>query len=289
MNGSLPNHVSKPTSTEWTICHEAAARGDDFCLYKILKNNGQISFQRNSVEGNTPLHEAARRGYSRCVTILCKSLCLIEIKSNINIKNNYGFSALHLAAQNGHNQCCRELILRGSNLNTLNKYGDSPLHTACRYGHVAVARILISAFCDKNVQNNNGDTALHITCAMGRRKLTTILLKCNCKTGIRNLQGDTPLDIVKRKCFVELEIMILSMKKHYGIRCNSFFKDNIFSPYGCNSIFDARYIPLSNVELLSKSKLRDGEQFFFDLAGNIQKGKKCVNDRCYCNPITNHI
>ena len=33
----------------------------------------------------------------------------------INTRNYGGFSALHLAAQNGHNQSCREILLAGGN------------------------------------------------------------------------------------------------------------------------------------------------------------------------------
>lgn len=84
--------------------------------------------------GNTALHEAAWRGHSRCVKILCapphqrkcvkdvnKKLIkgvILETRSALHsallgIRNDSGFSALHLAAQNGHNQSCREILLAG--------------------------------------------------------------------------------------------------------------------------------------------------------------------------------
>lgn len=38
----------------------------------------------------------------------------------LNTPNAGGFSPLHLAAQNGHNQSCREILLSGANPNVKN-------------------------------------------------------------------------------------------------------------------------------------------------------------------------
>lgn len=88
------------------------------------------------------MHESAWRGHSRCVKALCalpkpktaKELKL-ESKQLKNVlqdtrgalhsallgdRNFGGFSALHLAAQNGHNQSCREILLAGGDANVQN-------------------------------------------------------------------------------------------------------------------------------------------------------------------------
>jgi len=59
--------------------------------------------------GNTALHEASWKGYSRSVAVLGKA------RANLHLKNCGGFAALHLCCQNGHNQSCRELLLAGCN------------------------------------------------------------------------------------------------------------------------------------------------------------------------------
>jgi len=101
-----------------------------------------IQFQH----GNTPLHEAAWRGYSRLVKVLS------GLKT-VNRQNNGGFTSLHLSCQAGHNQSTRELLIAGADPNLVNTYGDTPLHTAVRYGHAGVARILLSARAAPDVQN----------------------------------------------------------------------------------------------------------------------------------------
>ena len=131
--------------------------------------------------GNTALHEAAWKGFSQTVQILCKW------KANAYIKNRGGFAPLHLCCQNGHNETCRVLLLAGCKPDIKNnvctylhkffkrfkkdfvrvnskkifkliqlfsfQYGDTPLHTGARYGHAGVIRILVSADCNPSEQN----------------------------------------------------------------------------------------------------------------------------------------
>ncbi|XP_058129210.1 uncharacterized protein LOC131289062 [Anopheles ziemanni] len=227
-NGAVPENTNR------TPLHEAASAGDEAKVEALLAAGADRN-AKESVHGNNPLHEAAWKGYSRCVKLLCalpktapgkpaggKGLSIDLLKDATKIKhalhdtkgalhsallgtrNFGGFSALHLAAQNGHNQSCREILLAGADPDVQNNYGDTPLHTACRYGHAGAIRILLSAKCDFERINLNGDTALHIACAMGRRKLTRILLEAGCRQDTKNAQDETARDIAQRKNLVEI-------------------------------------------------------------------------------------
>ena len=68
-----------------------------------MKSFKIVKFQH----GNTALHEAAWKGFSHTVQVLCKA------KANFYIKNRGGFAPLHLCCQNGHNETCRVLLLNG--------------------------------------------------------------------------------------------------------------------------------------------------------------------------------
>ena len=59
--------------------------------------------------GNTALHEAAWNGYSKTLELLAKN------RASTNVINKAGFSPLHLAVQNGHNQSARVLLYAGTN------------------------------------------------------------------------------------------------------------------------------------------------------------------------------
>ncbi|ALC40672.1 dgo [Drosophila busckii] len=324
---ALPNAISGSESLSWTALHEAVAAGDDQRV-EILISRKADRLAKDSNQGNTPLHEAASRGYSRCVKLMCtapsaktqhKDKSKIKARasntiealhnSTLSISNNEGLAALHLAAQNGHNQSSRELLLAGADPDVQN-YGDTALHTACRYGHAGVTRILLSGLCDPNKTNLNGDTALHITCAMGRRKLTRILLESNARLNLRNAQGDTPLNIAIRKNYREI-IEILNTPKRIRNRTeitskhgkqepsdkekkNDIRKDTAdkpinWSPYGCHYFPDPRSFPSPKLETLPKEPLKQGEQYFLDLAGNIHKGPVSLGNTCYCGPFFRHI
>ena len=65
--------------------------------------------------GNTALHEASWRGFSRTCEFLCK-----VGKCNYYLRNRGGFSPLHLCCQNGHNESCRVLLRAGCKPNIKN-------------------------------------------------------------------------------------------------------------------------------------------------------------------------
>merc|ERR1719275_560642 len=67
------------------------------------------------------------------------------IKSvDINETDEYGFTALHMASENGHLKIVEELLAAGAKLDPL--VFDSyllPLHMAINKGHTAIAKLLI--------------------------------------------------------------------------------------------------------------------------------------------------
>lgn len=261
------------------------------------------------------MHEAAWKGYSRCVKILCnvypkdiddncnKEKLNKKKQSFINRANFAGFTALHLAAQNGHNQSTRELLYASCSTTVQNDYGDTPLHTAIRYGHAGVVRILISAKCDIDAFNHNHDTPMHISAAVGRRKLTKLLIEAGAMQ-FRNNQNETPRDIAKRKNFQEILEIIdsqpdkidkkliresLRKSKTSANRClpvkSSESHEILKSPYGCHYYPDILKFPSPRLQTLPKEPLKTGEIYYLDLGGNIRKGPIGIN-RCSCAPYS---
>lgn len=127
--------------------HEAAIAGD-FKQLDLLLRAGADRNAKDAKHGNTPLHEAAWRGYSKCVKALCvlpkpskeskppKSKHLKDAVQNthgtmhsslLGTRNAGGFSPLHLAAQNGHNQSCREILLAGGDPDVQNNVSSFDL------------------------------------------------------------------------------------------------------------------------------------------------------------------
>ena len=111
--------------TGHTALQRAAAEGHVDVIKTLLDNGISVDHQDEVVSGfvrvrigllrfliflkhgNTALHEAAWKGFSQSVGILCRA------KANAYIKNRGGFAPLHLCCQNGHNETCRVLLLAG--------------------------------------------------------------------------------------------------------------------------------------------------------------------------------
>ncbi|XP_017777322.1 PREDICTED: ankyrin repeat domain-containing protein 6 [Nicrophorus vespilloides] len=300
LNVAAPREVDSPDGAGCTPLQRAAADGHEEVVKMLLARGADVDKQ-DSVHGNSAMHEAAWKGYSRTVSLLATA------KANLQKCNTGGFTALHLCCQNGHNQSCRELLLAGCDPDLQNNYGDTALHTAARYGHAGVTRILISAQCRVSEQNKNGDTALHISAAMGRRKLTRILLEAGCDRAVRNKQNETAKDIALRKDLNEI-LQILDdcpaskkEKKSRGkkrgkskVRFDPEVPDDLeksrhWSPYGCHYYPDPEAFPSPRLDSLPHEPLKRGEQYYLDLGGNIRKGPVGVGYTCYCAPLFRHL
>lgn len=55
---------------------------------------------------------------------------LIASNASLNISNDIGQTALHLAAMHNHGQYVQQLLDAGADLNLPDKWGQSPLHIA---------------------------------------------------------------------------------------------------------------------------------------------------------------
>ncbi|GLG94494.1 Ankyrin repeat and KH domain-containing protein mask [Gryllus bimaculatus] len=96
-----------------TALQHAAADGHLEVVRQLIQHGADVNHQ-DSVHGNTALHEASWKGFSRSVAALGRA------RAHLHLKNCGGFAALHLCCQNGHNQSCRELLLAGCSPNLQN-------------------------------------------------------------------------------------------------------------------------------------------------------------------------
>ena len=75
----------------------------------------------------------------------------------------FGYSALHLAAVNGHFSVLKLLLSRGGNPNVQSKSGSTPLHLAAYRCRVECVRCLVQFKANPFVRDNNGKTANEVT------------------------------------------------------------------------------------------------------------------------------
>ena len=85
---------------------------------------------------------------------------LISQATDVNVRDEYGWTPLLWAAMNGHTDIVRVLLVSGANPNTRNKYEWTPLMWAAGQGYTEIVRSLLSFGARINAQDRNGWTAL---------------------------------------------------------------------------------------------------------------------------------
>jgi TolB-like protein/ankyrin repeat protein len=129
---------------------------------------------------HSPLHAAAKIGDSATVKKL------IADGVSIATKDYYGKTALHVAAENGHENVAALLIDAGADIEAITPqstrgfrdFGSSPLLITAHLGHTDVARLLINSGADVNFRTRGfwQWTVLHFAASNGHADIVELLI-----------------------------------------------------------------------------------------------------------------
>jgi hypothetical protein len=112
----------------------------------------EVSVHRGDIDGETPLHAAARRGHARVVH------ALIVAGADVNARSLYGLTPLHLAARELRDETVRVLLDHEADVNAGDDFGCTPLHDVAARGDIRVASMLLSAGADPDRGDLQGFT-----------------------------------------------------------------------------------------------------------------------------------
>uniref|UniRef100_A0ABD2WWG8 Uncharacterized protein n=1 Tax=Trichogramma kaykai TaxID=54128 RepID=A0ABD2WWG8_9HYME len=166
-NGANPNVFNTDRFTPLhQICHERE-ENDDFAqmLFELSQDRYRpLQVNTKNKWGNTPLHLALFKGHGKLAKVLLKN------GADPNILDSKGLRPLHYLFVNSYEDDFLELFfeLSGRELRLQLKARDclgcSPLHWAVISGSKKMFELLLKNGADPNLASKNGDTPLHLIC-----------------------------------------------------------------------------------------------------------------------------
>ena len=189
----------------------AINKGHSKIAIEILKHSCNRNYK--DCYGNSPLHNAVRKGNLNIVNFIMKHIHSKIRNSYLESHNKIGYTPLHIACEKGYFEIAKLLLEMGADLNALDNYGSTPLFNACESCNPDLVRLLLEKGVDLNHRNNKGNTLYHLACLNGNLEIVQILLEyIPSDLNYMNQFGNTPLHFA---CFKgHLDIVKYLIHKH---------------------------------------------------------------------------
>ncbi len=185
-------------ATGMTPMHYIARGYNDtmFMAYdKALGKRADWNVQTRDTK-ETPLHLAAKIGYSSIITRL------LQAETDISLKDRRGHTPLLAAIAADQAGAAQQLLARMKEKKIpleglVDGAGQSPLHlaVASMRWSLATLTIVLDAGASVNARTPEGDTPLHIAVRTGRADVMALLTQRGADVTLANKEGMTPLDL----------------------------------------------------------------------------------------------
>ena len=136
---------------------------------------------------------------------------------DINYKNKYGITPLHLAAEHGHIEIAELLIENGANVDAKNNGNVTALHLAAQNGHTGIVSLLIANDVDIDVKISDGRTSLHLAAEHGHLEIAEHLVENGANIDEKDHDGRTPFCAAANKYEENSEMVRLLIEKGANI------------------------------------------------------------------------
>lgn len=137
----------------------------------------------------------------------------IENRGNVNVKDEIGYTALHIAAENKNFEMCELLLTNGANVNAKNKSGNTALHLAVLNRQLSICDLLIIHKIDVNLEDRGGVTALHMAASNGDLDICKMLIAAGADRNIEDNEGNTALTLAARYKRVDVSDFLSSVSE----------------------------------------------------------------------------
>ncbi|XP_053362743.1 NF-kappa-B inhibitor zeta isoform X2 [Clarias gariepinus] len=130
----------------------------------LLNNISNQELLTQDDNGRSLLHRAIDEGKQSLVYVISRRMTDLN---KLDIKDAAGRTPLHIAAQKNQHLVVADLISLGANVNERDKYGKTCLHLCAEYGYIKVLEVLKSCikngtYIDLDARDVNGLSALQL-------------------------------------------------------------------------------------------------------------------------------
>ena len=141
--------------------------------------------------------------------------------NDINATDEYGNTALHMAAILGHADIINELIELGAGPTITNNDKETPLMLAIKAGQVKATLVLYKYYNSELDRDNEGDTPLYAAAMNGREEVIQYLLEQNIDgVDVQNNEGKTALIIAAEYGYGNIVKILLENGADHLIKSN---------------------------------------------------------------------
>ncbi|KAM9338991.1 NF-kappa-B inhibitor epsilon [Symphorus nematophorus] len=147
-------------------------------------------------DGNTALHVACQHGQTDCATEMTREVSPSKLAPVLEIQNWRGLACLHLAALNRQHQILTLLMKKGADLNIQEgTSGKTALHLAVELHDITSVKLLLSRGANVDAAMYNGCTPLHLAVGRQDAAIANLLCQSGADTMLRNMEDETALDL----------------------------------------------------------------------------------------------
>lgn len=153
----------------------------------------------------------------------------INAKSDLNVAQADGMTALHWAAYHDRSDVVTKLLAAGAKAEVANRYGITPLLLACVNGSEEIVRALLAAGADANVKQRGGETALMVASRTGRLGAVRALTEKGAKIDAQDSTDQTALMWAAAEGHVEIIDLLVKNGAEIEHRLKSGFTAWLFA------------------------------------------------------------
>ncbi len=171
----------------WTVLHNMVLKRDVEGVRRELAGGADVNARTR--DGATPLMLAVKYGQSPVELVRL----LVEAGAELEARDQRGFTAVAMAAEQPNADVTRFLARAGANLETLNNLGMTPLMKVAAVLDLERVKILVEAGARLDTRSSDGETVLAFAARNERREILKYLMTLSPDVNERDDSGMTLL------------------------------------------------------------------------------------------------